>query len=215
MKRAFVFFALFLLLSCTKFGKNVTVKGYVLNPITGQGIEGIEVSLLKGTNGLPGGFKAVKTVYTDANGCYELNKYGWSHYDVRVQAGDRYDIGWFVDGEYQYSSTGLLSVKKRKTMHADYHAVDYGCLQYHIENQNCEGATDSMIYRVKYQYNNFLDLWSFPTIGCFNTTFSGCTVVPMGSHIFEIKVYRPSGITHFYDTVFVNSNLTTQYDLVY
>ena len=34
---------LFMLSTCTKFGKNVTVKGRVLNPLTGEGIAGDEV----------------------------------------------------------------------------------------------------------------------------------------------------------------------------
>lgn len=58
--------ALFILLntvnSCTKFGKTDTAKGRVLNPVTGEGISGVELKLLKSTAGLPGGNKAVKTV---------------------------------------------------------------------------------------------------------------------------------------------------------
>lgn len=40
---------LFALSTCTKFGKNVTVKGRVLNPITGEGIAGEEVWLMRST----------------------------------------------------------------------------------------------------------------------------------------------------------------------
>ncbi len=46
MKPIFTFILVTLLLaiiSCTKFGKNVTVKGRVLNPLTGEGIAGEEV----------------------------------------------------------------------------------------------------------------------------------------------------------------------------
>ena len=33
----------FVLFSCTKFGKNVTIDGRVENPITGEGISGAEI----------------------------------------------------------------------------------------------------------------------------------------------------------------------------
>jgi hypothetical protein len=44
MKVLFYFVVFITLISCTKFGKNVTVKGKVVNPVTGQGIE---IQLLK------------------------------------------------------------------------------------------------------------------------------------------------------------------------
>jgi hypothetical protein len=44
MKNIIRLILIFILSSaCTKFGKNVTVKGKVVNPVTGQGIEGIEI----------------------------------------------------------------------------------------------------------------------------------------------------------------------------
>lgn len=43
--RFFLLLVLILFFSCTKFGKNVTLKGRVMNPVTGEGIEGAEVKL--------------------------------------------------------------------------------------------------------------------------------------------------------------------------
>ena len=39
-------FSILILTSCTKFGKNVTL-GRVMNPVTGEGIEGAEVKLYR------------------------------------------------------------------------------------------------------------------------------------------------------------------------
>lgn len=61
-------FLLFAVGSCTKFGKNITIEGRVLNPITGKGISGVEIWLLKTTMGLPGGDKTIKTVFSNKNG---------------------------------------------------------------------------------------------------------------------------------------------------
>lgn len=61
-------------ISCTKFGKNVTVKGVVKNPITDEAYEGLKVQLLVGeTFALPGGFKEIKSTETDQNGKFELS----------------------------------------------------------------------------------------------------------------------------------------------
>ena len=64
------------LFSCTKFGRTITVKGRVINPVTGEGIQGAKMILQRGTAGLPGGNKTVKSVYSDADGNFELNKSG-------------------------------------------------------------------------------------------------------------------------------------------
>ncbi|WP_186280220.1 hypothetical protein [Fluviicola chungangensis] len=44
MKFLLQLFIIITIVSCTKFGKNVTVKGRVMNPVTGQGIEGAEAA---------------------------------------------------------------------------------------------------------------------------------------------------------------------------
>lgn len=48
--------------SCTKFGKNITIEGRVLNPITNEPISGVEVYLFKSEVNLDyyGGYKSIK-----------------------------------------------------------------------------------------------------------------------------------------------------------
>ena len=89
-------FSILILTSCTKFGKNVTVKGRVVNPITGEGVPDIRVFMYKTTNtSLPADYKTVKEDYTDSEGSFELNKLGLSKYYVKCDVpGDYYMIGW-------------------------------------------------------------------------------------------------------------------------
>ena len=51
---SFYSLAIFCFCACTKPGKNVTIEGRVMNPITGEGIEGIELELLRTTTGYNG-----------------------------------------------------------------------------------------------------------------------------------------------------------------
>ena len=114
----------FLLFSCTKFGRNVTIKGKVINPVTNEPIEGIEAWFQKTTNGLPGGFKTIKEEVTDANGEFEINagRIG-THY---IRLGDvkgNYRLGWYENGEY--TSTSVKELDKGKVMNVEYHLVPY------------------------------------------------------------------------------------------
>jgi hypothetical protein len=68
---SFVFLLLFIA-SCGKAFKT-TVKGKVLNPVTGLGIENARVILQKAGGGLPAGLETVEFVYTDASGNFEIS----------------------------------------------------------------------------------------------------------------------------------------------
>jgi hypothetical protein len=60
-----------LLTTCGKVNR-VTLKGRVLNPVTGEGIEGIKVVLKKSTSGFPAGEKTVSSTYSASDGSFEL-----------------------------------------------------------------------------------------------------------------------------------------------
>lgn len=60
--------------NCTKIGRNITVKGKVLNPITNEAYKGIDVRLLKSKDtDYYGGYKMIKSTISDENGAFELN----------------------------------------------------------------------------------------------------------------------------------------------
>src|SRR5690554_4424136 len=95
--------------SCTKFGKNVTVEGRVENPVTGEGISGVEIWLLKTTMGLPGANKSVKTVFSDEHGSFKVDKFSFRADKIRIgnAHGDYYSIGWYKDGKYVSNNSTL------------------------------------------------------------------------------------------------------------
>jgi hypothetical protein len=212
-------FALILILitaSCTKFGKNVTLKGRAVNPITGEGIEGAEVRLYRIAGGYDSNYKTIKSATTDASGNFELDKYTWTKPVARCEVGEMYKLGWTKDGGQTFIDNFELEVKKGKVTYADFYAVPYGQLHWHIQNISCEGSTDTMWYKIKYQYDDdFLSLWSFPITGCANIVGSGSDKMEMGKHIIYMKIKRPSGTTYKYDTVFVNEIGITNFDLLY
>ena len=73
-----MFFTLAVIVSCTKFRKNVTLKGRVINPVTGEGIEGAEVKLYRIAGGYDSNYNTIKSATTDAFGNFELDKYTWA-----------------------------------------------------------------------------------------------------------------------------------------
>jgi hypothetical protein len=99
----FFFILLGLILStCTKFGENIHVNGKVINPVTAKGISNVKIELQKKTTfEYATGFKAVKTVYTDNDGNFEIRHLGGlKHYYIRCQYNQEYSpIGWYVEGE--------------------------------------------------------------------------------------------------------------------
>lgn len=213
---------------CTKFGKNITVKGRVLNPITGEGRSGAVVQLIKNGNNLAynGGFKLLKEVTTDENGNFEISATKLSGLVfAQVQTGGDYhsiyDLGWYYEGKY-YSRLG---VDKGKTMNMDYHVVPYGKLKLHVFNQNCQGATDSL--DIFFDGSDILSLTGkedannhtgsilyTPIVGCWDNTDNGFNT-QMGRRFYHWTVIRNGVKTTFYDTVYVIPNQTTTLNVFY
>lgn len=199
-RNIFLFLLLVSVFSCTKFGKNVTIKGKVLNPITGEGIPNVEVELLKTTAGLPGGNKGVKSTYTDANGNFEISKGGLGSYWLACRvSGDYYEIGWIENGINVTSSTGNLNVKKGKTMHVDFHAVPYGEYQIKIKNINCQGVNDTIIINRTNYVGSFLGK-DWILTGCTDYT-TDKSKVPMGDIFTKYTVIR-NGVSTVTENVF-------------
>ncbi|WP_144334413.1 carboxypeptidase-like regulatory domain-containing protein [Fluviicola chungangensis] len=197
----------------------MTVKGRVLNPITGEGISNVPVIIHRSTLDYPSGSKRVKETTTDSDGYFEISKASLSKCYLTchvTEIGDYYPIGWEKKDNVPLFDAFTISVKKGKTMHADYYALPYGQLHWHIKNINCEGSTDTMWYKIKHQYDNdFLSIWSSPFAGCVDIVGNGSDKMKMGTHIIYMKISRPSGTIYKYDTVFVNENGITNFDLLY
>jgi hypothetical protein len=187
--------------SSTKFGKNITIEGRVENPITGEGISGAEIWLLKTTMGLPGADKEIKTAISDANGNFELNKFSFRADKIRMgdAHGDYYTIGWHKDGEY-VSTNSTLEIKKGKKLYVDFHMVPYGEYRIRINNINCQGINDTIIINQTNQFNNFLGLdWTLKGCSGYTTAWDK---VPMGTIHTKYTVIR-GGISNTYEEDFV------------
>lgn len=204
--------------SCTKFGKNVTIEGRVENPITGEGISGAEIWLLKTTMGLPGADKEIKTAISDANGNFELNKFSFRADKIRMgdAHGDYYTIGWHKDGEY-VSTNSTLEIKKGKKLNVDFHMVPYGELQIRIKNTACFDALD----KVKIYFDGESDESRtfnpgllYEKVGCMDVLDSKVKTT-MGYKYFHWISIKNNITTTYYDTVFVGENTVSTISVFY
>src|SRR5690554_1261737 len=205
--------------SCTKFGKNVTIEGRVINPVTGEGISGVKIVLEKETLEIPGGIKSIKEVYTDANGSFELNKFSFRASQITANtgtAGDYYKIGWHKDGEY-VSINSTLEIKKGKKLNVDFHMVPYGELQIRIKNTACFDAFD----KVKIYFDGESDESRtfnpgllYEKVGCMDVLDSKVKTT-MGYKYFHWISIKNNITTTYYDTVFVGENTVSTISVFY
>jgi hypothetical protein len=205
--------------TCTKFGKNITVKGRVLNPITGEGYAGAIITLKKPSVSLKyngPGDKPFKEVKTDENGYFEISAMRLSTHITAVCGyggyQEYYTLGWSDNGKYTYS----LVLDKGKTMHVDYHLVPYGGIQLIINNVNCHGITDHFIlYAEGTQYDSKLIGKMIDESGCYYYNPNSFSKVPMGARYYRYEVTRDGVTTVFRDTVFIGKNEQKIYEINY
>src|SRR5690554_5643618 len=180
-------------MSCNR---KTTLKGRVMNPITGEGIAGATISASKMTMELPGGYKTVEQTTSDANGDFLL-KFKKSASNIGVSTGDYYNIGWYQNGEIQPGY--YLHVQKGKNMKADFYAVPYGSYRIVINNINCQGATDTIIINQTNQVNSFLGIdWTLTGCSGYTTAWDK---VPMGTIHTKYTVIR-GGISNTFEEDF-------------
>ncbi|MFA5574344.1 MAG: carboxypeptidase-like regulatory domain-containing protein [Brumimicrobium sp.] len=206
-----LFSLLFAVIGCTKFGKNITVEGRVLNPITNEPIKGITVFLHKSN------YKTIQKTITEEDGKFRLSagRLGpiWAGTDYYYK--DYYDLGWDYDGKY-YSE---LKVDKGEVMHVDYHLVPYGNLKLSINNINCIDSNDSIkVYRELLDVSNY-ETWSathpYVQVGCQQTTSSDFFKVLMGKYHLWWTVHKGGAVTSYNDTIFINKNEQKIYTINY
>lgn len=218
MKRLIIcLFILICLNNCTKIGKNMTVKGRVMNPITGEGIPDIPIELQKTSKGLPGGFKTVKTIYTNENGNFEISKGGIDTYYLLVEnLGNYYRIGWSTQGEEQGILGNKIKVKKRKVMYADYYAVPYGKLQIVIKNNNCFDVNDELSIFRTHSIQDFYSGVPNPAIytGCVNQV-GNLNKAPMGWYTYSGTVTKNGITTSISDSIYLEEDETEIWNINY
>lgn len=194
---------LFIVGSCTKFGKNITVEGNVINPINGNPYEGITIVLHKQN------LKTIKTTITNANGHFEINASRLGEVLIRADNTnykENYNLGWDVDGEYYYS----VKVDKGEVMHVDYHLVPYAYLKLSINNTNCIDSDDKIsVYRELIGVQGY-ETWSathpYSQEGCQQTISPEYFKVLMGKYHFWWTVTKGGVSTTYNDTISLNKN---------
>lgn len=199
MKSIFVFLGIVIALSsCTKFGKNMTVKGKVINPTTGEPIEGAVIELQKNTTGLPGGHKTVRETTSAADGSFEISKFGLRQYSIVCHKDSYYQVGWSEDGTLKDGYYRAI-VKKGKVTHLDYYMIPLGDYKIDINNVNCQGPTDTIIIHRSNEAQTFLDI-DWVLTGC-NGYETATQSIPSGEIITNYRVIR-NGVTTYYTTSF-------------
>jgi len=196
---------LFILLSCAKDGKRIFVEGKVLNPITGEGIEGIRVKIMK--NALSGGYKVLKETYTDADGNYELGVNSVA-IDVYVRCDGDFGlhiIGWDLNFETEFVDIVTFRIpKKGRVYNADYHTVPEGGLKKSIINTSC------------FNDNDEIKIFAQDEVVSINQSAgplmqTGCVSMLYGNDEFD----NPSGKIFYHYFVTKNNITTEHFDTLY
>ena len=222
MKRQikYLFFILVLFSSCAKEGKNIYIEGKVVNPVTGEGIEGIRLVLHKEVIDFGSGSssKIKQTAYSDANGNFVLKHNGSlvNKFIVLIEFPDGtpgyHLVGWKDEagntvGGYQ------LPVKKGSLMKVNLELVPYAFFKVNANNNNCFNTLDSMFLYKQNQIGSLqIGPWIYP--GC-NSFSGGYNKVPMGTIYFSWDVKRNGSIQSFSDTIFLNENEYRTYTIDY
>lgn len=217
MKNVLLIFLLSnILLSCTKFGRTDTVKGKVINHITGNGIEGRRVVLLKEESGIGGGSKIIKETTTNSEGNFEINAGRLKALEVSVVDDGKYFVlGWYNDNELissKYSNRKALN--KGKRLNANFHVVEYGEYILNIKAINCEGPNDIMVFKGTSELEEPLEVYSTDRLGCYEFV-SGTIKKPEGKYTYELQVNRASGITNLTFEFYNSANSVDTFDLFY
>ncbi len=212
MKKLVVFIIIFssVFMSCNR---KTTLKGRVMNPITGEGIAGATISASKITMELPGGYKTVEQTTSDTNGDFLL-KFKKSASSIGVSTGNYHNIGWYQNGEIQNGY--YLPVQQGENMHADFYAVPYGSSKANITNVNCQGSTDTAYFKLKFTLDPGLyDYWSPPKVGCYSHSDETAAERPIGKYVWITKIIRSGNTSYQYDTVFVNESGVSVFNINY
>ena len=208
----FSWFALVLMIAfaCTKIGKNITVKGRVINPVNNEPIAGITVFLFKNYK-----YQTIKKTVSDENGYFELNAAHIGPVWAQVNYEDYhqyYNLGWNVDGNYYLSK----KVDKGKVMHVDYHLVPYGELQINIKNTSCFDQNDKLSIFRTHSISGFYDNVPNPAIytGCIDQQ-GNLNQAPMGWYKYNGTVTKNGVETTIRDSVYLDAGTTKIWNIYY
>lgn len=201
----------FLAVSCKK---KVTITGRVYNPVTNEGISGVNVTLSKQKMGVPGsvdgsGANILASTVTDANGNYsfieKLNKN--KSYGIGFAKDD--NLYYQIEGEHKNVDAG------ESNLIINWPLVPAAYIKFHIKNTNCFDASDDIFITLlddfdEYSINNG---WGYS--GCAEYTSDDFGRIISGNLYFHWKVTKNSIVTHFYDTITLAPFEQRYYEILY
>lgn len=203
------------LTTCTKFGKNIYVDGYVRNSITGNPVPNISLRLYRSQmdwkDPVGSTSKTLKTVMTDENGYYKIEYLSTLFNKAYVQIGDGVEGGYIL-----LSGENTTQIKKGKRNHLNFEIVPYGYLQINIHNISCFDGNDELkIYRT-HSIPGFYDNVPNPAtyIGCLNQT-GNVNKSPMGWYKYSGTVTKNGIVTPKKDSIYLNEGETKIWSINY
>jgi len=107
-----------------------------------------------------------------------------------------------------------LTFGSKEDFYADFKFAPCAFLQYAITNINCESVNDKIeMYFSRFIDNNYGSPWII--LGCEGYVPSHYSQVPMGNYYFKWIVTRSGVSNTFYDTIYMEENSYTDYELNY
>lgn len=210
MKYTVLLIALFLLSNC---GKKTTINGRVYNPVTNEGIAGIEVYVTRPKGGLGydgNGTKTVYTTITDASGNFVI--------DERFRKSKSYTISYGYD-QKKYK----LFDKQNSPAGAEYDGsliefplIPLGKLTENINNISCFNSSDiiSLEYFHRSIPNHYEGFNPVEYTGCFSH-YGDENNVPMGWYVCIGTVTKNGITTPFADSIYVTEGGDHIWDIEY
>ncbi|MEZ4938479.1 MAG: hypothetical protein R2799_12895 [Crocinitomicaceae bacterium] len=196
-----IIISLLFLFSCAKDGKNIYIEGKVVNPVTGQPIEGIRLVLHKMTSDLGSGSSSVikDESYSDINGNFTLSHNGslFNNYIVLVEyPNEGYHLVGWKDATGQNVGGYQLDVKKGELMDVRLELLEYCDVFFSYDNINCYNGNDSLFLDVRSAEYIVTDGYYIKVVGC-NTFTSGPVKIPQGTYTLSGIIKRGGVSTNF------------------
>ncbi|MCB0478289.1 MAG: hypothetical protein KDC84_09005 [Crocinitomicaceae bacterium] len=214
-----IIISLLFLFSCAKEGKNICIEGKVINPVTGQPIEGIRLVLHKKTSDLGSGSSSVikSEAYSDINGNFVLSHNGslFNSYIVLIEyPNEGYHLVGWKDATGQTIGGYQLDVKKGELMDVRLELLPYANVKFNFNNVNCVDTTDLLQVYLSDDYDVFLP-GAWEHYGCVNYLGFYGALKPMGYYYIHWDVTRNNVMTSFDDTIYLNEGEMKTYTINY
>ena len=204
------------LVTCTKGKGNIYAEGRVYNPNSGEGIEGVEVILMRTNNptveyqGTPLKRKEIST--TDADGNYKIEHIGslFGTYELRVAL----DPSKYAPVGWDSGSYGYRPIKPKEEVYDSFRIVGLGFLEVHLKNVNCEGPADSFHFEQVNLLTNDISINNVFWEGCLDED-DNYGAKPAGNYRYDWYVIRGGVRTDSSIFFTINENDTTDVQIYY